>query len=242
MSSGWANDLAIVFPKEQQILSSNIFQSGDQALTKGAIRNTWTYEAVRHNGKTRSYFLREITEPAAVNSKDQATAVFQVGFSGQNIVDLLDVYKNDKHSDPFLFHQTDAPIVNSSTSEPRINELLTLLRKETLPDSGQKVVTMEGQSFLVSFVKSAGLGWYLVDYVPCRAFWLPLLRVPICSIFSTGLLLVTGVLACFLLYRNVQIPIRKLTRSVQRIKRGDLSARIEIRSNNEFDFFDCTVQ
>jgi two-component system sensor histidine kinase YesM len=43
-------------------------------------------------------------------------------------------------------------------------------------------------------------------------------------------------LASFLLYRNVQIPIRKLLGSVQRIKRGDFSARIEYHAKNEFDF------
>ncbi|MDG0792267.1 sensor histidine kinase [Cohnella ginsengisoli] len=53
---------------------------------------------------------------------------------------------------------------------------------------------------------------------------------------STGLLLALSLLAAALLYRNVQVPIRELIRGVQKLKRGDYSARLSAKTNNEFQY------
>lgn len=236
VSSGWSNDLTLLFPKEKRIISSSIFLNEDKAFADGHLRRNWTYLQNPRGGEKQSYFLREIAEPATAKTTEEANVIFQVGFSDQNIVDLLDLYKDDKHTDPFLFHENEPPILNSTSSDEIMVQLLLNLRSETLQDFGQKVLEMGHHQFLVSYVKSTQLGWYLVDYVPLQNILAPITKSSKFFYISVGLLLMLSVLASFLLYRNVQIPILKLLRSVQSIKRGDYSARIEYHAKNEFDF------
>lgn len=236
VSSEWRNDLTIALPKEERFVSSNIYQNFDESLIKGDVRTTWAYSKQHFDDRTQNYFQREIAEPATARTKEQAIAIFQVGFSTQNIVEMLDLYKNDKHSDPFLFHVNHEPILNSTSSAKIVDGLLPLLRSEPLSDNGQKILDIDHHQFLVSFAKSAQLGWYLIDYVPLQSIMAPITRSSEFFYISVGLLLMMSILASFLLYRNVQIPIGKLMGSVQRIKRGDFSARIDYHSHNEFDF------
>ncbi|MDB5054081.1 MAG: sensor histidine kinase [Bacilli bacterium] len=236
VSSGWANDLTLILPKEKRIISSSIFQTPNEAFSSGNIRSNWTFKEDPRGGKIHSYFIREIAEPATAKTAVEANAIFQVGFSGQNIVDMLDLYKDAKHSDPFLFHGYDPPILNSTSSNPFVDQLIPILRNEALKDSGQEILEIEKHQFLVSFVKSTQMGWYLVDYVPLQNILAPITKSSNFFYISVGMLLILSVMASFLLYKNVQIPIRKLLGSVQRIKRGDFSARIEYHAKNEFDF------
>jgi two-component system sensor histidine kinase YesM len=236
VSSGWANDLTLLFPNDKSIISSSVFLNPDKAFAIGKIRSNWTYIENPRMGEIQSYFLREIAEPATAKTAEEAKAIFQVGFSGQNIVDLLDLYKDDKHTDPFIFHDNDPAILNSTSAKGIVKQLLLNLRAEPLTDAGQKVLDIDHRQFFVSYVKSTQLGWYLVDYVPLQNILAPITKSSQFFYVSVGLLLILSILASFLLYRNVQIPIRKLLGSVQRIKRGDFSARIEYHAKNEFDF------
>jgi two-component system sensor histidine kinase YesM len=95
---------------------------------------------------------------------------------------------------------------------------------------------IDKQQYLVSYVKSTQLDWYLVDYVPVQKILSPITMTRKLFYISIGLLLMMSVLASFILYRNVQIPIGKMIQSVQKVKRGDLSARIDYKAKNEFDF------
>jgi two-component system sensor histidine kinase YesM len=237
VSSGWSNDLTIVLPGGKKVLSSSIFINGTDVWPwNGLIHNTWTYNAASE-GKKGGSFVREIGEPFQAHFVSQATAVYQVRFADQNIVNLLDVYKRDRKSDPFLYSPEYDPILNSTADLTVANAIVRKLSGQVFPAPVQQQLEIDGQRYLVSILKSEQLGdWYLVDYVPVQKILSPITTTRKLFYVSIGLLLMLSVLAAFLLYRNVQIPIVKMIRSVQKMKRGDLSARIEHNAKNEFDY------
>jgi two-component system, sensor histidine kinase YesM len=238
VSSSWSNDLSIYIPKGRKAVSTNIYLNGAgrNGSWQDRIHTSWTYERDESRGQPADTFVREIGEPTNVRRFSQANAVYQVRFPVQNITNLLDVSKKDKQSDPFLYHPDHDPILNSSSEASTVAAITQILKDETLSDSGQQRMVIEEQQVLVSYVKSRQLGWYLVDYVPEQRILAPITKTRNLFYGSIGLLLVMSVLASFMLYRNVQIPIKNITRSVQRMKRGDLSARINYRAKNEFQY------
>ncbi|MBP1963991.1 sensor histidine kinase [Paenibacillus aceris] len=236
VSSGWVNELTVAIPRGKQVLSSSIFVNGTDVWPwHRAIQRTWTYEE-RESDKGVGSFIREISEPIRAQTMDQANVLYQVRFSVQNMVQLLDVYKQDKRSDPFFVNGQKGLIVNSSSNSLIINAIREQFTGESLPSSGQVQLVIDRQQYLISYVKSAQLGWYLMDYVPVQKILSPITMTRKLFYISIGLLLVMSVLASFMLYRNVQIPIGKMIQSVQKVKRGDLSARIDYKAKNEFDF------
>ena len=237
VSSGWSNDLTIVIPGEKKVVSSSIYMNGTGIWAwDGPIHSAWTYGTDSSRGTVMGTFIREITEPANAKSVRQANAVFEVRFPVQNISDLLDIYKKDKQSDPFLYAPGYSPIYNSTSSKAMVEQLLHQLGDVPLGDIEQKEIVIGGQEYLVSSVKSSQLGWYLIDYVPVQKILSPITKSSKLFYISMGMLLALSVLGSFLLYRHVQIPLVQVIRGVQKMKRGDLSARIEYRSKNEFDY------
>lgn len=237
VSSGWVNELTVAIPRGRQVLSSSIFVNGTDVWPwQREIQRTWTYE-VREGDKGVGSFIREISEPIRAQTVNQANVLYQVRFSVQNMVQLMDVYKQDKRSDPFLVNGENGLILNSSSNKEITDAIKGQLAvNANLPASGQVQFEIDRQQYLISYVKSAQLGWYLVDYVPVEKILSPITMTRNLFYITIGLLLIMSVLASFLLYRNVQIPIGKMIQSVQKVKRGDLSARIAYRAKNEFDF------
>lgn len=236
VSSGWVNELTIAIPHGKQVLSSSIFVNGtDTWPWDSPIKRTWTYEERKGDNGVGS-FVREISEPIRAQVAGQANVLYQVRFSVQNMIQLLDVYKQDKRSDPFLVDGQNRAVFNSSSNPSITHTIHERLAGQSLPLTGQVQFEIANQQYLISFVKSEQLGWYLVDYVPVQKILSPITMTRKLFYVSIALLLVMSILASFLLYRNVQIPIGKMIQSVQQVKRGDLSARIAYRAKNEFDF------
>ncbi|MFC5403122.1 sensor histidine kinase [Cohnella soli] len=157
-------------------------------------------------------------------------------FGHENIQNMLDAYKAGGQGDPLFYHKGDSPILNSTASKPLTYELVAFLDRETIGDSMQKVVKLDGKSYLASAVRSPQLDWYLVDYVPLGHLLGPMSFSRNLFYSSAILLLVIGFSASVLLYRNVQRPIRKLIKGLQSVQRGDFAVRIQANTNNEFSF------
>lgn len=236
VSSSWSNDLTIAMPEGKKVLSSNIYVNGIGKWDwDGPIRKTWVYDEDYSRGSTISTFIRETSEPANAAAVGQADAVFQVRFPVETITDLLDIYRKDKLSDPFLYHPDYQPIRNSTPDLLIEDQIVRNVLGRSLTDAGQETTAINNQSYLVSYVKSRQLGWYMVDYVPVQRILSPITTARNWFYGSIAFLLMIGVIASFLLYRNVQIPIQKMIRGVKRMSRGDLSSRIEYEAKNEFD-------
>lgn len=238
VSSAWSNDLTVVIPGQSKVLSSNIYVNGSSQWSwDGAVRSVWTYEEDRSRGHPTGSFIREIAEPASAKRVNQAIALFQVRFPVQNIQELLDLYKKDKAGDPFLYKSGQDPIRTSTPDTATMQPIIRALDSIELNESGQELVGIDGQQVLVSYVRSGQLGgWYLVDYAPVGKVLAPITQTRNLFYVSVGLLLLMSVLASFMLYRNVQIPIINMVRGMQRLQLGDLTARIGYRAKNEFGY------
>lgn len=238
VSSAWSNDLTVVIPGQAKVLSSNIYLNGSSQWTwEEEVRHEWTYEEDLSRGHPTGSFIREIAEPASARRVNQAAALFQVRFPVQNINELLDLYKKDKPSDPFLYKSGLEPILTSTPDKSTVQTIRRTLDGLTLNESGQERIGLDGRQLLVSYVRSSQLeGWYMIDYAPVDLVLAPITKTRNLFYISVGLLLALSTLASFMLYRNVQIPIMNLIRSMQRLKRGDMTARIDYRAKNEFDY------
>lgn len=236
VSSAWSNDLTFVLPDEKKVLSSNIYINGSENWpVERSISPTWQYDEDRSRGFPAGTFIREISEPASAVTYAVSDAVFQVRFPVQNMSDMLDVYKKENRSDPFLYHPGYETIPNSTLSASAAESIILNILDHASGSSGQQTIRIENQRYLVSYVKSRQLGWYLADYVPVERIVSPIMSARNWFYSSIALLLVMSVVASFLLYRNVQIPLHKMIRGVQRMKDGDLSWRINYKAKSEFD-------
>lgn len=238
VSSPWSNDLTFSFPGKHLVLSSNIYLNGSEAWSPDRkVQTNWSYEQDSSRGYPIRTFVRETAVPAAAMRVGEADAVFQVRFPIQNISDMLDVYKKENRGDPFLYRPDTELVHNSTYAEAASADVIEELGNGNLAlgQNGQRNLKMNGQTYLVSYVKSRQLGWYLVDYVPVERIVSPIVNARNWFYGSIGFLIVLGLLASVLLYRNVQIPLSNMIAGVKRMKSGDLSWRIGYKANNEFD-------
>lgn len=236
VSNGWRNDLSLILPQEGRAIHSNAFVQDTDEDLRGAIFKRWTYAA--GNRGTDRYFVREIGEPYSAERKPEAGAVFRVRFHTHNLTDMLDVYKIGKNNDPFLYFPGEQPVLNSTASPETVRELIEQLPLPSADgtDYGQQLIRLNNELHLVSYVKSKQLDWYLIDYTPYQSVIAPITKQRNFFYAILGLLLLVAVVATFILYRNLQRPLVQLIAGVQRIKRGDYSARVKVKAKNEFDY------
>jgi two-component system sensor histidine kinase YesM len=235
-SSDWTNELNIYLAEEKQVLSSNIFVTYNNEKMKQPIQSNWTYD--KGNGKPfNDSFVRQIAEPASAARLEQARAVYEVRFSAENLRLMLDHFKAGGKGDPFLYVPGLPGVYNHSVVSELAGSVTRQLDMHTIEaESGNRILELDSNKYLVNYVKSKPLGWYLVDYVPLEQTLLPITESRNFFYIFIALLLIAGMVAVYLLYRHVQIPIAKLLQGVLQLKRGVYSARIEYRPNNEFDF------
>ncbi|MFD0589209.1 sensor histidine kinase [Paenibacillus sp. GCM10027627] len=239
VSSAWTNDLTVYMPKEKQAVSSNLLMSyNEEDIRTFAPLLGWTYDSSKREEARQpgARFVRQIVEPYGATSISQIRTMIQVSFSDSNITAMLDQVKSGGKGDPF-FYRFGKPSIGSSTkNNARIEELIPFLNAKHLGDSGSLFTKLEGKQHAVFYVKSAQLDWYLINYVPVQDILAPIKQTNILFYTTIVLLLVMSFLVAYFLYRNVQRPIRKLVQGVQRLKKGDLSARLRFQPHNEFDF------
>lgn len=160
----------------------------------------------------------------------------KVEFDSRNIEDMLDKFKSDGRRDPFYYKQGTGLIFNRSADKLLANELVKRLEQEQLKQSENRTVNINGESYSVNIVYSDKMGWYLIDYMPLSEILHPIQTSNRLFYFAIGALLLMSCLVAYLLYVQVQVPVRLLVGGFQRLKQGDYSARVEIKGKNEFSF------
>lgn len=165
-----------------------------------------------------------------------ANLVIEASFSHENIQNMLDTYKAGGQGDPFFYHKGNTPILNRTADKQLSGDLIRYLDTHSLEDTTQDVVELGGKNYLVSTVKSTYLDWHLVDVVPLYQILEPISLSQNLFYACMILLLVVGISASILLYRNVQYPIQKLIKGLRRVQQGDYSVRLHSNNQNEFSF------
>jgi two-component system sensor histidine kinase YesM len=237
LSSNWGNRLAVYAPGSKQFISSNRSEAYDMRLLHGRVSPDWTYYADPDGKPQGGQFIRYITKPYfAYKDLDNALIIFEVSFPVDNIVNMLNQFKAGGKGDPFLYHPGDKPIVNGTADSKLIQELIGKFSGDPLHGKTNEIMRLDGRDYLVYSIKMNSIGWYLIDYVPLGEILSPIKSTRNLFYFSTGLLLLMGILASYLVYRHVQLPIARLIQSVKKVEQGDFSTRVSMKWAYEFHY------
>ncbi len=231
-TSNWSNRLTIYLPKLKQAISNDYSGVYDPAFLRHNIKPNWEYYP-----EGDSYFAKFMLSPLiSYKNPEDAEAITEVRFSRQNIMNMLADYKQDGNGDPFLYSPGYEPIVNGASNRALIQELIAYLNKQTLDPLGHTIVELGKEKYLVNYVQSKSLGWYVVDYVPLQQILSPIVKSRNFFYGSIALLLIMSVVVSLLIYKQVQIPIKLLLRGVQGIQSGKYGLRLNHNPNNEFEY------
>jgi len=212
--------------------------SYDEDYLKGIVTGKWIYgdeqESDSLTPKAFHWFYSD-----SFGQQDAfrgSNLVVKSSFYQENIQNMLDTYKAGGQGEPMLYQKGESPILNRTANAEITNKIAQILNEKELENTMQQVVRIDQKRYLISAVQSLSLGWYLVDIVPLDRILGPISFSRNLFYLAMALLLVVGISSSVLLYRNVQIPIRKLIHGLQSVQRGDFSVRISSSINNEFAF------
>lgn len=240
LQSGVVNIWPVEFTVYSQLHKEALSNSStstlyDEDYLERNISKSWTYsEGVQ--GQEGMAFRWFYADSLGQQKLTGSNLVVGASFGASNIQNMLDTYKEGGQGDPLFYSPGQQPILNRSASPELTDELTRYLDGQTLKDSMQKTIELNGQSYLVSLVKSPQLDWYLVDPVPLDQILGPISNSRNLVYMSMALLLVIGSFFSIVLYRDVQRPILKLIRGLKKVQLGDFSARINAKANSEFTF------
>lgn len=235
----WPTRYAVYSQQNKEVISNYSRVGGyDEAYLKKNMSGQWTYgdHSTGSKDNLQSFYWFYTDSLAQPGMLTGSNLVIEASFSYENIQNMLDTYKKGGQGDPFLYHKGNAPILNRSVNKQLTSELIHYLDTHSPLATAQDVVELNGKKYLVSSVKSTYLDWHLVDVVPLYQILQPISLSQ--NLFYTCmiLLLVVGISASILLYRNVQYPIKKLIKGLRRVQQGDYSVRLNSTKINEFSF------
>lgn len=236
-SSSWRNNISVYSPISNIALSTypvieyKLPELQEQLITK------WIFEP-KDNRSTEDRFSWYTTEPpSARNDLSTATLVVETSFSTDNLRNMLDDFMTNRKGNPFFYRNGFEPIMNRKGNPEHITELIRYFQDHQPGSSGSHAqVMISGKPYMVSSVPSNALGWTLIDFVPLDEVLSPMYKSRNLFFSVIIVLIILGTAISFVLYRNVQMPIRELINNVQKLKRGDYSARLSNQPKNEFHF------
>ncbi|WP_309120567.1 sensor histidine kinase [Paenibacillus sp.] len=228
MSAAWMNRINLYFPGAGHAISSYSLLPYDESYLRANLSNEWRFRTIRVNDIEKQAFTRFFTEPASASSDlNRASVVVEVDLMADNIVSLLDSFKTKGNNDPFLYGGANEVLPNTSADMDFIRRLIDTgaVGGDTLKE-GHRIVTVDGERYLVYGLSSEELPWSLIDYAPLEDILAPVTYSRNLFYVTAALLLLMGAGAAYLIYSQVQVPIRLLGAGAERLERGDLSTRI----------------
>jgi len=227
----WKAVIAVVYPKIGNIIKSNANLDALPVLLP--TRDTfWNY----YSNPKGSYFMEILSYPDGADKTDEADMRVVLKVDEEELRSALSEFKSKGSGDPFLYQPHSKPIYNYSSNQELTDELLSRLTLESAADSGYELLKAEKMNYQIHYQKLNSLGWYLVDYVPITQIMAPIKRNQTMFYAISGMMLFMGAYLAFVLYRNVQIPFRKLMQSMNHIEKGLYSSRMKDKPKGEFRF------
>jgi two-component system sensor histidine kinase YesM len=236
-SSNWRSSLLIYSPALQRVVTVNDVKSYDVAELRSRLKPGWQVFKEGEPGKEKYTFSMITVYPfSEINHPEKANVIIEVRFDSANIRDMLDKFKSDGRRDPILYKKGIGAIYNRTADRGLADRLIAQLERDHLQDTESRTLEIGDESYMVNVVKSAATGWYLIDYMPLADIVGPIRRTNLLFYISVGCLLLMSCLGAYLLYAQVQVPLKKLVQSFQRLKNGDYSVRMQAKGNSEFGF------
>jgi two-component system, sensor histidine kinase YesM len=236
ISTTWPSNTTVFSMQEKRALSDSTAESFDpEQLRKYVIENTWQLRAQPTQGLETFYYYSVV--PAVYKRFEDIHAVIEVNFPRSNIENMLDQFESVSNGQAFLFSAEHGNIITAKSGKHNnMTELQKLLLNEKLLDSGNFRVKVEGVFYELYYERVFSLGWYIVDYVPLDTILHPIRLSQINFYITISLLLAVGVVFALMLYRNVQYPIMRLIRNIERVKQGDYVTPLHTNRNKEFQY------
>jgi two-component system sensor histidine kinase YesM len=236
LSSDWMSRISLYFPASKRAVSSHSPVVYDDQYLSRHVDTKWTLRTITINGITKRAFTRYFIEPyAGVTDLQKASIVVEVDLMEENIVALLDSFKTKGNNDPFLYKAPGQYVLNGTSEEGMARQIIESYDLEAnSPYKNHDIILLGNKKYLIYFYTSPQINWTLVDYVPLEDILAPVTGSRYLFYVTVGLLLAVGGAAVILLYVQVQVPIRLLTESVSRLKKGQFSTRIAKNKNQEF--------
>ncbi|GAA4849905.1 hypothetical protein GCM10023310_30430 [Paenibacillus vulneris] len=237
-ASSWYNDITLYFPSVQKTLSTTFRQIpyDEQQLDKNIRNTSWSYRSDPDHPDMSS-FVYYAGGPINDNGKlDQSVVIVEMTFYEQNITSLLDQLKTGSKGDPFMVDRQNHISYNRTSDTQTTDAIVDFLFQNALEEKGDFVTEVAKKSYMINYVYSQALGYYIVDYTPLEQILAPITEIRNLFYGFIILLLAVGILTSFLLYKHVQAPLHELTSVLKRFKSGDFNVRLNRWFHNEFDF------
>lgn len=228
----WKAVIAVVYPRTGMTIKSS---SSLNALPGELPRqDTFWHHYADPNG---DYFMEVLSYPDNSAETGEAHLRVVIKVSASSLRSALTEFKANGSGDPFLYQPGAEPIYNHSVDGDQIAEFLPRLGEiDPTLDSGYMLLKSDGTEYQVHFQKLKSLGWYLIDYVPITQIMAPISRNQTMFYIISGLLLFMGAYLAFVMYRNIQIPFRRLIQNMNLIEKGIYSIRMEDKPKGEYRF------
>ncbi|GGD49318.1 sensor histidine kinase [Paenibacillus nasutitermitis] len=231
VANTFTNSITIYAPRIQKAIGqySLVYYDWNDIGTHASPK--WQYD--RTNGQFVLYAFDPINEHRLV---ENAGLIAKVGFSSSNIVKLLDNNHSGGEGGTFLYNPADSAAIPSGSAFSIAQDIRNEIRNWQLTDQGYGTIAIGKANYLVNYVKSEELGWYLLDFVPMQDILSPITANRRFFFLFLGIMLCVSVLISYILYQNIRMPIKDLIRGVHQLKKGNYAARIQVKSDNEFTF------
>lgn len=236
-SSNWKSKLYLYSPSIHRMVSENDAIRYEDEELKREVKTGWHVEKI--NDQDGNHFLfswYSFTPFMTEFSPEKVDTIMKVEFDSRNIEDMLDKFKSDGRRDPFYYKHGTGLIFNRTADKVLAQELVAKLEQENLRHSENRTVNIDGESYSVNIIYSNKMGWYLIDYMPLTEILQPIYKSNRLFYFAMGALLLMSCLVAYLLYVQVQVPVKLLVGGFQKLKQGDYSTRVQIKGKNEFSF------
>jgi len=237
-SVNWASQLTIYSPSLKRVITSSKVYQLDEAYLSSLSTSGWQMNsyAISEKEREHQFSLVTVSPFSSSRSPQLSNLVLEVQFSSGNIKQMLDAFRGDGQRNPFYYVKEGEIIYHSAADKELVAQLVDHLKLQSLEKSSYEVVTLEGESYLVNMERSTTTGWILVDYLPISEVMLPITKSNKLFYASVATLLLMAAVVVYILYVQVQVPIKQLITSFQRVKKEDYSVRLQPRGNTEFTF------
>lgn len=121
------------------------------------------------------------------------------------------------------------PLFDSNKLDGQLLNNISLTTKET-------ELTVKGQKLKVLSRYNANNGLQVISYFDMGAYMGPVRWINGLTLFVTFLILFLGMLVMYLFYKDILSQLEILILKFRKVENGDLSTRIENKSNNEFRY------
>ncbi|MEK4007701.1 sensor histidine kinase [Paenibacillus sp. FSL H3-0333] len=234
-STEWINEITVYSPRSGQTISTVNGTSYDLERLQRLSKDNWTFIMDDDHGNKQGTVIHLTFEPYQSSSGiARANSIIEISFHMNNVIRMLEQFQSQGIGEALFYKPDDIFLSTPSCPPELLQEAVSVLKRTQLAHEGNITLDVSGTSYLLSYSDVQVLDGYVVNLVPLSEILTPLRVTNRFAYLVLGLILIVGIALSWLLYRNVQVPLRALVRGVQLIKMGQYKTRIPLQANNEF--------